>query len=80
MGRNQRLALLILDPSRQQTGIAHPLAGFLALPLIGELRLHRFPDVGGDDRIMSAVVACAFVCDPADIDRVRQQPVDLPAG
>src|SRR3984957_17159314 len=47
------------------------------LRLAGEPLLDLLPDLTVHDRRMKAVVDLPFVAQPSDIDRVRQQPIEM---
>jgi hypothetical protein len=78
MARTHPISAVVIELAPKKgmiVGLGHPPR----LRLAGEPLLDPLPDLNVHDRWVKAVVDLPFVAQPSDIDRVRQDPIEVTA-
>jgi hypothetical protein len=79
MARGHGVAPVIPDAAKEQA-LGRGLLASMLVMVRGQFGLHRIPGRRVDDRRMLALMDPALVGEPADIDRVRQNGVEMPTA
>lgn len=78
IARYEAVAGLVVEQPTEKIGAAGVRSSPVRISICGQLSLNRIPPVSANQCCMLPVMPKALVVDLADIERIGQNPVDMP--